>query len=401
MTEEAKPTSASGVPETPPPRAGIMELIQGVRSGKIDPLTALLYLSELRRMDRDEDRWNMERELRKNPQPQITPETIATAVTTALEKTLPQIIPQTSSIPPTTAPQEMPKWAEEMQRQQQEILARLSKEEQEKERQKIIEESQRPVLAELEKERAERQRLQEDMKKMEERLKTSPSIPPKGELEQFLDTREKLKSSGLIQETPPGSVVLGEGGIPITGSVPALAVYAPKIVDDILTNIEKRIDKMVAKYGLFQPAEEKREEIIKLPEKPEVKPFPPLKPAPPKEKAAPPTPPPPVTPPAEELIKIPEKPTEIPTPEVKPAPEVVKPPEAPAEEKLVEKPTEEAPAKPPEEKPAEKPPEEVKPAEKPVETSKEEKPEEAPPKKTRKGEKRGKEPEPENKPTGN
>ncbi|MEM2687499.1 MAG: hypothetical protein QW796_04030 [Thermoproteota archaeon] len=67
MTEEGQ--EALQPQPLPEPKRGIYGLIEQLRGGKTDPLMALLLLSELRRMERDEERWAIERQmLLSNPQ---------------------------------------------------------------------------------------------------------------------------------------------------------------------------------------------------------------------------------------------------------------------------------------------------------------------------------------------
>lgn len=68
--EEQAPVKTEEEAPTPKPRMGIYDLLQNLRGGKVDPLTALMLMSELRRMERDEERWELERQQMRNPQPQ-------------------------------------------------------------------------------------------------------------------------------------------------------------------------------------------------------------------------------------------------------------------------------------------------------------------------------------------
>jgi hypothetical protein len=70
VTEETKPTPPEAEAPEPSRRSSIYDLIQSLRAGKLDPLTTLLVMSELRRMERDEERWMLERQrLLQQPNP--------------------------------------------------------------------------------------------------------------------------------------------------------------------------------------------------------------------------------------------------------------------------------------------------------------------------------------------
>lgn len=55
-------------------KRGIYDLLQSLKGGKLDPITALLVMSEMRRIDRDEQRWELERQRLIQPQPNPTKE---------------------------------------------------------------------------------------------------------------------------------------------------------------------------------------------------------------------------------------------------------------------------------------------------------------------------------------
>jgi hypothetical protein len=68
VTEETKPIP----PEAEAPeakRSSIYDLIQSLRGGKLDPITAMLLISEMRRQDREDERWMLERQRLLQPQP--------------------------------------------------------------------------------------------------------------------------------------------------------------------------------------------------------------------------------------------------------------------------------------------------------------------------------------------
>lgn len=194
------------------------------------------------------------------------------------------------------AESERPDWAEEIHNQQDEILARMRREDAEKELSEAIDKHVGPLKHELDKAH----------EKIKELSKPSPAgtAPQKSSLEVYLDMRKMLKDEGIIKEKESGTLMMvgADGqpiqGIPVKGEIPAALVYGPHIVEQISEIIEKRIDKIATKYGLVEspgagPAKPK-EPLIKIPEKP------------PK---APPTPPPPDKPPSEQILKMPEKPT--------------------------------------------------------------------------------------------
>lgn len=89
MTEEtSKPEATPEAPTEAPKRGmGIYDLLQALKSGKTDPLMALLLMSELRRMERDEERWNLERQrLLSNPQKEIDVEKLVKELNETWEK---------------------------------------------------------------------------------------------------------------------------------------------------------------------------------------------------------------------------------------------------------------------------------------------------------------------------
>lgn len=289
-------------------------------------------------------------ERRERRQPPITPKEIAEAVLSAL--------PKQGAGSPITEP---PDWAKRIMQDQQTIMERLNKEEREKREKELIEKATEPALKELEKERANVQQLQKEV----EELKKPPPTPPRSELDIFFEQREKLKKEGILKEPEPGSVVLGEGGVPISGNIPAWAVYGPKLADDIIKSVTTGIENVASKFRLT--GREGAEELITLPSKPTpVRPYPPLTTV--KPPAQPVTPPVEVKPEAPapqapgqqklevELIQMPKRPeveAEVKPeaePEAKPEAKPEKPPEVPEEAPTEAKP-EATPEKPPEVKP--------------------------------------------------
>ncbi len=86
---EAKPKEVEvEVPPTEERRKGIYELIQSLRGGKLDPITAILVMSEIRRMDRDEERWELERQrlTQPNPNREVDIEKLIDKINAAWEK---------------------------------------------------------------------------------------------------------------------------------------------------------------------------------------------------------------------------------------------------------------------------------------------------------------------------
>ncbi len=89
MGEEASQGAPPEAPQPETPKSRVYELLQSLRGGKTDPLMALLLLSELRRMERDEERWSYEREhlLRQtqNPSKEVDIEKLLEKVTQSWE----------------------------------------------------------------------------------------------------------------------------------------------------------------------------------------------------------------------------------------------------------------------------------------------------------------------------
>jgi hypothetical protein len=92
LTEGERPeVPVSETAPQPERRQGIAEIISGLRSGKVDPITALLMMSELRRMDRDEERWELEKSLRSNPPKQVDVDEIVKHVKESLQPPEPKV----------------------------------------------------------------------------------------------------------------------------------------------------------------------------------------------------------------------------------------------------------------------------------------------------------------------
>jgi hypothetical protein len=251
------------------------------------------------------DSW-LERKYGKTQQPTLTPEQIKTI----LKEVLTENKPKTE--------EETPEWAIKLQQSYQEILSRLSKEEEDKKAKEIIQQAQAPLKAEIEKRDVEIANLKQQLTTVIEQFKTmnqtakptTPENPLKIAKETLKDIKETAQLIGMSESTssqtgPYYPIQGAKTGIPISGSIPAWWIFIPSVVDEVLASIEKRVDKLV---GLAKPPQA-TEELIKIPEisptptppKPEVTEIP-ITPVPPKVEV---TPPPPPQPP-EEIIKLPE-----------------------------------------------------------------------------------------------
>jgi len=197
LAEEEARVEAEAPPAPTERRQGIAELISSLRGGKIDPITAMLMMSELRRMDRED------REERKAPSP-ITPEAIAYTIRDVLKDVLP-------AQPVRPPKEEMPEWAKDLQKQQQDILTRLTKTEEERRQEELMAKATEPLQTELEKEREERTRLAKQVEELSKQGK------PKGEIE---TTRETLETLQKIDEMRG---VSRESTVP-AGATPEVAV---------------------------------------------------------------------------------------------------------------------------------------------------------------------------------
>ena len=63
---------------------------------------------------------------------------------------------------------------------------------------------------------------------------------------------------------------VGASTIPVSGSIPAIAVYLPQVIDESMGRIEQRLQRW-GLIGETNPLEGEGREIIKLPEKPKMK----------------------------------------------------------------------------------------------------------------------------------
>jgi hypothetical protein len=74
QTEPITPPEARPAEAPSEGKRGIYDMLQALKGGKLDPITALLVMSEMRRIDRDEERWELERQRLTQPQPNPTKE---------------------------------------------------------------------------------------------------------------------------------------------------------------------------------------------------------------------------------------------------------------------------------------------------------------------------------------
>jgi len=331
-------------------------------------LPEMIFLMDF--LDRKERR---ERDAEKKGGSEVTKEDIAEAVAKAVRELIGK------------KDEEMPQWARELQDRVDEIRKASEEERRKREQEELIEKATAPLKSELEKEREERKRLEKAI----ESLSAKPASQPKSELDSYIELQDKLRRAGLLkEEETAGKITFGEGGIPVSGEIPAWAVYAPTVIDQIFDNIEKRISGIASNFGIGKTSK-RMKDLINIPPRPTERP--PIKPKPkpveePKPAVEPavepvePEPPPEAEEPEvepeakaveEELIKIPErkrKETALVASEIEPEeaePEIAQKeePEAEAEaepEAEQEKPKEEPDEQEPEEAEPEEPAEEKK-----------------------------------------
>ncbi|MEM1551561.1 MAG: hypothetical protein QXH03_02690 [Candidatus Bathyarchaeia archaeon] len=312
MTEEEKPAVPPTTQESKP-EFDVLNFFKE-REFELDPVTRMLIVQDII------DEWRERRDARrmKSKQPEITLEnlskTLKEAVKEATRETVNEILPKINPIEPK--PVEMPDWAKEIQKQQQEILQRLSMEEQAKRDQEIIQKAQEPLKAELEKERVKQEATINELKTMIEMLQKEiqnlkpkekeTSNPLKQVKEILADVTETAEKIGYTKQSPSGAYLTPQGfyQIPIKGEVPASWVIIPSLVESVLNSIEQRATKI---FGGIIGGKKETEELIKLPSPPPVE-MPTTLPPPPQTEA--PT----------ELIMLPEQtPTEPAAPKEAPA----------------------------------------------------------------------------------
>jgi len=153
-----------------------MELWQSVRSGKMDPMQYLLVSRELARQEREEERYQWEREQRGKTPP-ITPESLEKMVTDAVAAAMPR----------APASEEPPQWAKNIQK----LLDRLEKEDEEKRLKRIVEEATVPYETKLEQERAERKKLEEQLNERKEK-----------EAREYIEAEVKKKVAEMLPDIP-------------------------------------------------------------------------------------------------------------------------------------------------------------------------------------------------------
>lgn len=248
VVEEAEKVQPVVVQESP--SIGLLRALrESAEKGRIDPVT--LYL--LSKIEREEKRmqWEEEdrREERKRQQsPQITPEAIAAAIAKALENVLPK----------TQSTSEMPDWAKELQKQQQEILGRLSKQEQEERDKRLIAEAQAPLKAEIEKRDALIAQLQEEIKALKEKA-LAPPPPQKSPLEA---AKEAVEFTDKIR--PPQKPERRGKATDID-----VALATVEKATDVIKDVGKGVQETIGQFIDWQIAKERkayRQIAPKLPE---------------------------------------------------------------------------------------------------------------------------------------
>lgn len=192
----------------------------------------------------------------------------------------------------------IPEWAKPMMAENKEILARMKSAEEEKKIAAAVKDATDPLKTELEKKDDRTTRLEETVAKLSEPPKekedlaasvatgvaeglktagvgTTPPPPPKNYVDDYIESRDKLKKVGLLQEQK-SNIMRGPGGsdIPISGEIPAVVAYLPTIFKELATTAEDTIDRVAKKYGLFEGEKPGKpgEPLIKMPEKPRAMP---------------------------------------------------------------------------------------------------------------------------------
>ncbi|GAH04273.1 unnamed protein product, partial [marine sediment metagenome] len=163
-------------------------------------------------------------------------------------------------------PEEKPEWAEKDAEVMSKILKRMEGEEEDEKLDNKLDKKLGPMGKTLE----------TVVTKVESLSKSAPegTAPPKSELKTFLEIRKLLKEEDIIGTK--SNIMLGPDGkaIPISGEIPALAVYGPYLAEQILNTIEKTADNIGKKYGLIGEEaptgmpKKPRESLIKMPPKP-------------------------------------------------------------------------------------------------------------------------------------
>ena len=215
--------------------------------------------------DMADRRERRERRYAREDETPTAAEAIKTAVSDALEK---------AGVTGRPSPDEMPGWADDMKSQMKNISDKLEEDTRKKETEEIIEKATKPLIDQLDRER-------ENFKQLEARVELLGKPPQpdtqKTGMDQYIDYQAKLKAAGFLKDDKGGTIVFGEDGIPVDGSIPAWVVYAPTLADEIFDNIEKRVDRIASGFGIGK-GDKDLKDLIDLPDKPkkEVK-KPPLK----------------------------------------------------------------------------------------------------------------------------
>jgi len=244
----------------PPPETGYSEatFMRNLMSGDVGIGEALMIMEYWDRKDRKD-----------NAKPDLTLEDIRKETSTIVAATL-------KEAGLTGKPrEEMPDWAKDIQSNVSSLNKRFEEDEQEKRDKKLVDAVTKPLLADMEKEREKRELLE---KKLEELSKPPEQGPPKSELDNYIEYKDKMIKAGFLKEEK-GNLTFGPEGIPVDGSIPAWTVYAPTMVDQIFDNIEKRVENIAGVFGVGKKGRD-LENLINMPSKPKPKKeTPPLRPA--------------------------------------------------------------------------------------------------------------------------
>jgi len=281
--------------------SGETQLMRQLSRGDLSMAEVLMYMDLQDRKDRRERRDRREEERENNGNHTLTADDIGARTAGYLVAALKKEGVLGKGV--NTA-EEKPEWVKKIEQDNADILGKLRVDEEDKKLSAAIKEATSPLKTQLE--------------KTEEKLaalsKPAPegTGPPKSVIDQYIEGRDKLKAAGILPEEKKGSMYMigadGEPiqGIPVKGEIPALAVYGPLLVKQVMDTVEAAADRIGKKYGFIEgeptgvPPKPK-ESLIKMPLKPAAKPEPPTE-TPAKEV----TPIEPVKP-AEPIIVMPEK----------------------------------------------------------------------------------------------
>lgn len=88
QTEPITPPEARPAEAPSEGKRAIYDLLQSLKGGKLDPITALLVMSEMRRIDRDEERWELEKQRlsQSNPSKEVDFEKLIDKINATWEK---------------------------------------------------------------------------------------------------------------------------------------------------------------------------------------------------------------------------------------------------------------------------------------------------------------------------